>query len=172
MKRLVSLLLPVMLLSLAACVNGPDLQEPGAKYGGIGDSMSTEWFDFTVTDAYSCCQYQGYTPTDGYKLVVVAMSLKNNCGQEVDVWGEDFVLLWGDGDDTLDIPLPAGLSGDQFPDEFVLGANEIKNGVMVFEAPREFGDFSISFMEIFVSETSLDGEEGGTFFVEFAAEDR
>ena len=43
---------------------------------------------------------------------------------------------------------------------------------MVFEAPQEFGDFSISFVEIFVSETNPDGEEGGTFVVEFAAEDR
>ena len=172
MKRLVSLLLPVMLLSLAACVGGPDSHEPGAKYGGIGDAMSTEWFDFTVTDADSCSQYQGYTPSEGYKLVVVNLSLKNDCGQEVDVWGEDFVLLWGDGDDALDIPLPAGLSVDQLPDEFVLGVNETISGVMVFEAPREFGDFSISFMEIFVSETNLDGEEGGTFFVEFTAEDR
>ena len=179
MKRLASFLLVLMMLSLAAC-GGLDLDpknaqdEPGVKYGYIGDTMSTEWFDFVVTDAYSCDQYQGYTPSEGYKLVVVAMTLKNNCGQSVDMWGDDFVLIWGDDDDTfdLDVPLPAGISRDQFPDEYVLGINASRSGVMVFEAPQAFRDFSIGFMEIFESESDPDGEEGDTFFVDFTAEDR
>ena len=113
-------------------------------------------------------------PGQGVKLVVVSLSLKNNCGQSVDMWGEDFVIFWGDDDDAfdLDIPLPAGLSDDQFPDEYVLGINESKNGVLVFEVPREYRDFSIGFMEIFESESNPDGDEGDTFFVDFTAEDR
>ena len=179
MKRLASfLLVPIIMLAFAACGEGGldfnPKNEPGVKYGYIGDTMSTAWFDFTVTDAYSCSEYQGYTPSEGYKLVVVAMSLKNNCGQPVDMWGEAFVLLWDDDDDAfnLDIPLPAGLSGDQFPDEYVLGANQSITGVMVFEAPREYQNFSIVFMELFESSTNPDGEEGDTFFVDFAVEDR
>ena len=179
MKRLASLLCALMLpLSLAAC-GGLDLNpkntqnEPGVRYGYIGDTLSTEWFDFTVDDAYSCGRYQGYTPTEGYKLVIVTMSLKNNCGQSVDMWGDDFVILWGE-DETfdMDIPLPAGISDDQFPDEYVLGINASRNGIMVFEVPQEFRDFSIGFMEVFASETEPDGEEGDTFFVDFTAEDR
>ena len=102
------------------------------------------------------------------------MSMKNNCGEPVNMWGEDFVIFWGGDDDDfdLDIPLPAGLSGDQFPDEYVLGINESKSGVMVFEVPQEFRDFSIGFMEIFESETNPDGDEGDTFFVDFTAEDK
>ena len=179
MKRLSSfLLVPIIMLSLVSCGDGgldfTPKGEPGVKYGRIGDSMSTEWFDFTVTDAYSCSRYQNYTPSEGYKLVVVAMTLKNNCGYSVDMWGEAFVLLWGGGDDTfdLDIPLHAGLSGDQFPDEYVLGVNESRSGVMVFEAPQEFQNFSIVFMELFESSTNPDGEEGDTFFVDFTVEDR
>ena len=174
MKRFAFLLLiPMMMLSLAACRGSGD--EPGSKYGYIGDTMSTEWFDFVVTDAYSCSEYKGYTPSEGYQLVVVSMSLRNNCGQSVDMWGDDFVILWGsDDDDTfdLDIPLPAGISRDQFPDEYVLGINATKSGVLVFEVPEEFRDFSIGFMEIFESETDPDGEEGDTFFVDFTAESR
>ena len=179
MKRLASVLLALMMaLSLAACgVGWLDFRpkdEPGTKYGYIGDTLSTEWFDFTVDDAYSCGQYGGYTPSAGYKLVVVTMSLKNNCGQSVDMWGDDFVLIWGDDDDTfdMDIPLPAGLSDDQFPDEYVLGINASRTGVMVFEAPEEFRDFSIGFMELFESDTNPDGEEGDTYFVDFTAEAR
>ena len=180
MKRLASFLLALMmLLSLAACGEGgldfKPKDEPGVKYGYIGDTMSTEWFDFTVDNAYSCSEYHGYAPSAGYKLVVVTMSLKNNCGQSVDMWGDDFVLIWGsDDDDTfdLDIPLPASLSSDQFPDEYVLGINASRTGVMVFEAPQEFRDFSIGFMEIFESSSNPDGEEGDTFFVDFTVEDR
>ena len=174
MKRLASfLLIQIMMLSLAACGEGGleanPQNEPGVKYGRIGDAMSTEWFDFTVTDACSCFEYRGYTPSEGYTLVVVTLSLKNNCGQPVDVWGEDFVLIWSDADDAfgLDIPLPAGLSSDQFPDKYVLDADETRSGVMVFEAPREFQDFSFGFIEIYD-----DGAEGDTFFVELTAEDR
>ena len=179
MKRLASFLLALAAaLSLAACgAGGPgsdQKDEPGTKYGYIGDTMSTEWFDFTVDDAYSCDQYQGYTPSEGYKLVVVTMTLKNDCGQSVDMWGEDFVLIWGGDDDTmdLDIPLPAGLSDEQFPDEYVLGINATRTGVMVVEVPREFRDFTVGFMEVFESENDPDGEEGDTFFVDFTAEDR
>ena len=177
MKRLVSFLLTLMMaVSLAACGGAPNPAggEPGTKYGRIGDTMSTEWFDFVVNEAYSCGQYQGYAPSAGCKLVVVAMSLKNNCGQPVDMWGDDFVILWGDGDDAfdMDIPLPAGISGDQFPDEYVLDANESRTGVLVFEVPREFREFSIEFTELFASETNPDGEEGNSYFVEFTAEDR
>ena len=167
MKRLASfLLLPVMMVSLAAC-GGRDTTD--IRYGRIGEALSTEWFDFVVNEAYSCGQYHGYTPADGYKLVVVSLSLKNNCGRPVEVWGDGFVLLWGGGDDTLDIPLPAGFSGDQLPDEYVLDVNASKSGVMVFEAPREFQEFSIRFMEIFESETNPDGDMGSTYYVEFTA---
>ena len=176
MKRLASFFLVLMMVSsLAACGEGfGQKDEPGVKYGYIGDTMSTEWFDFVVTDAYSCSEYRRYTPSAGYKLVIVTMSLKNNCGESVNMWGDDFVILWGDDDDTfdMDIPLPAGISGDQFPDEYVLGINASRTGVMVCEVPREFRDFSIGFMELFESETNPDGEEGNTFFVDFTAEDR
>ena len=177
MKRLASFLLALMMtMSLAAC-GGLDLNkknEPGVQYGYIGDTMSTVWFDFTVEDAYSCGQYRGYVPAADYKLVVVTMSIRNNCGQSVDMWGDDCVILWGEDDDSfdVDIPLPAGISDDQFPDEYVLGINASRTGVMLFEVPEEFRDFSVGFMELFESETDPDGEEGDTFFVDFTAEDR
>ena len=172
MKRLASFLLLLMILPIGACGAGKD--DPNIKYGGIGDTMSTKRFDFVVTDAYSCGQYLGYAPSAGYQIVVVTVQIRNDCGQPVDMRGDDFVIHWGGDDDIfdVDIPLPAGLSGDQFPDEYVLDAKESKNGVMVFEVPREFRDFTIRFMEPFESDTDPDSGEGDTFFVDFTAEDR
>ena len=174
MKRLACSLLLLMMMPLAAC--GAGNGDYDVKHGGIGDTMSTKWFDFTVADAYSCGRYQSYVPSAGYELVVVTMTIMNNCGQPVEMRGDDFVICWGDDDDVFDedIPLPAGLSGEQFPDEYVLGVNELKNGVLVFEVPREFREFTIRFMEPFesVSEADPDSDEGDTFFVVFTAEDR
>lgn len=184
MKRLASLLLAVLMAcSLAACgegglnlnpSGGKDSDEPSSKEGYIGDKMKTAWFDFTVDEAYSCSSYGEYTPASGNKLVVVAVTLKNTFGQSVDMWGDDFVILWDDPDEDsgIDIPLPAGISDDQFPDEYTLGINATKQGVMIFEVPQDYRDFAVAFMEIFESDTNPDGEEGDTFFVSFTAEEK
>lgn len=183
MKRFASFLIALMvMLPLAAC-GGSGKDEPAVQYGRIGDTMSTEWFDFVVTDAYSCGQYRGHTPSKGYKLVVATVTLKNTCGQPVEMWRDDFALIWGDDGSVFDrdIPLAAGLSGDQFPDEYILDAGASRTGVMVFEAPQEFGDFSICFVEFFEPDAipageepdaALSIEEGDTFLVEFSVEDR
>ena len=182
MKRLASFALAlVMALSLAACGEGGLNLDPKETsndgYGYIGDTMSTEWFDFTVDDAYSCSEYHGYTPSAGNKLVVVDMTLKNTWGQSVDMWGDDFILIWeiSDEDIDMDIPLQAGLSDEQFPDEYVLGINATKKGVSVFEVPQEYRDFVLGFQEIYEDEENPDNEEGiegNTFFVSFTAEEK
>lgn len=186
MKRLASILLALtMALSLAACGEGGLNLNPGGgkdddsdvKYGYIGDAMSTEWFDFTVNDAYSCAQYEDHAAQAGNQLVVVTMTLKNTFGESVDMWGDDFVILWDDPDENsgIDIPLAAGVSDDQFPDEYTLKINETRAGIMVFEVPEGFRDFAVGFQEIYEdtkNPENLDGIEGNTFFVSFTAEEK
>jgi len=182
MKRLASLLLALtMALSLAACgENGLDLNLGGKsekKDGYIGDTLSTHWFDFTVNDAYSCAQYGDYTADTGNKLVVAAITLKNTCGESVPMWGDDFVILWDaeDEDDGVTPALPAGLSDDQFPDEYNLGINQTKAAVSVYEVPEDVKDFAIGFQEISEdtdNPENLDGIEGETYFVSFTPEEK
>lgn len=185
MKRWLSAFLAVMLLgALTACGEGGlnlnpngnqnDDDDSDTKYGYIGDTMSTEWFDFVVGEAYSCAKYGNYTAGAGNKLVVATITLKNDCGQSVDMWGDDFVILWDDPDEDsgLDIPLPAGISADQFPDEYSLGINASRTGKAVFEVPEEFRDFAIAFQEVYEVEDNPDGEVGKTFFVSFTAEEQ
>lgn len=178
MKKIVSLLLSfVMLLSLFACGEG-GLSLKGSstsdKEGYIGDTLSTYWFDFTVDDAYSCSAYHDYTAAAGNKLVVAAMTLKNDCGASVDMWGDDFVILWNTGDDDVDmaLALPGGLSDEQFPDEYTLGINQSRSCTAVYEVPESCRDFAIAFMEIFESDTDPDGETGETYFVYFTPEEK
>lgn len=138
MRRLASLLLALAVaLSLPACgqsgldlsPGGGDDGEPGLKQGLPGDTLSTQWFDFTVDGAYSCARYGSYTAADGNKLVVATLTLKNTFGNPVDMWGDDFAILWDDPDqDGGAAPaLPEGISGEQFPDEYVLEIDEIRD---------------------------------------------
>ena len=133
MKKFVPLLLAfVMLLGLTACgegglsLNGSNSSD---KEGYIGDTLSTYWFDFSVDDAYSCSSYHDYTASAGKKLVVASITLKNTCGASVDMWGDDFVILWDTGDDDVDMEfaLPGGLSDRQFPDEYTLSEGKVKS---------------------------------------------
>lgn len=185
MKRLASILLTLtMALSLAACGegglnlnSGGGNNEPGLKKGFLGDTLSTEWFDFTVNDAYSCAEYNGYAASAGNKLVVATITLKNTWGRSVDMWGDDFAILWDDPDeDSGAAPaLPEGISDDQFPDEYTLKINETRTGKAVYEVPEDFRDFVIAFQEIYEdteNPENLDGVEGDTFFVSFTAEEQ
>lgn len=196
MKRFASFLLAlVMALSLAACGEGglslnpgdnadeketatvPVTEEPseddsGIESGYMGDKMSTYWFDFTVDSAYTCAEYGNYTASAGNKLLVVTLSLKNTWGKSLDMWGDDFLILWDDGDDAIDVSLPAGISDDQFPDEYVLGINESKTAVSIFEVPEDFRDFAIWFQELYEDETNPDGRVGDDFLVYFTAEEK
>ena len=53
------------------------------------------------------------------------------------------------------------------PEEYDLGVNEEKTGLLVFEVPEDSKDYSISYLEQFSNDT-----EGDVFFVFFTAKDK
>lgn len=190
MKKLFAAFLALMMLgSLAACGeggfslkpnnNGDDKnsgKEDDSDFhdGYIGDKMSTYWFDFTVDEAYSCKEFEGYTADAGKKLVVATISLRNTCGNSVDMWGDDFMIVWDDPDEDsgIDIPLLAGISDEQFPDEYTLGINGRRTNIAIYEVPEEFRDFAIYFQEIMEDENDPEGVMGEAFFVSFTPEEK
>lgn len=177
MKRSASFLLAlIMLFSLAACGEGGLNLNPkdktDTKEGYIGDTLSTAWFDFVVNDAYSCGEYHGYTPAAGKKLVVATITVKSTFKESVDMWGDDFIILWNTGENADAEPaLPAGISDDQFPDEYTLRINATECGVVIYEVPEEYKDFAIWFPEVYEDGTE-EGGEGDNFFVYFTPEER
>lgn len=171
LKRFVSLFLAAfMVLALAGCGSlnlGGGKENENSKEGYLGDTLSTYWFDFTVDDAYLCDEYEGYTPDSGYQMLVVTLSLKNTVNFSVDMFQSDFPVLWADGDSSVgDYPIPA-FTDDQLPDEYTLGINRSKSGLLVYEVPKDVKDFSLAFMELFEDEDNEDGREGETYFVDF-----
>ena len=132
--------------------------DDGYAEGRMGDVMRTYFFDYTVNSAYTCNDYQGYTPSEGNKLLVAEITVKNI------QWGED------DNDDAYAAPITYygnTVSDEQLPEEYDLGVNEEKTGLLVYEVPEDSKDYSISYLEQFSNDT-----EGDVFFVFFTAKDK
>lgn len=151
-------------------VGYPD--ENGNAEGFIGDTMHTYFFDYTVNSAYLCDEYEGYTPEDGYEILVADVTVKNTVTQSIEMYDTDFQIQWNDdADDAYDFPITLYLDegevlNDQmFPGVYTLSVNQSVNGLLVFEVPAGNKDFSISYLEMFDDDTT-----GDVFFVYFSAE--
>ena len=82
----------------------------------------------------------------------------------------DFQLQWGDdSDDAFAFPVETNESiiDDQLPAEYDLKIKEEISGVLVYEAPAGYDDFSISTLEYYEDDT-----EGNLFFVYFTADEK
>ena len=146
--------------------------DDGYAEGRIGDVMRTYFFDYTVNSAYTCKEFEGYTPAEGNKLLVAEITVKNTDRSTVTMYDTDFQIQWGDDDDddAFDAPITYyndAVSDDQLPEEYNLGVNEERTGLLVFEVPEDSKDYSISYLDQFSNDT-----EGDVFFVYFTAKDK
>ena len=144
----------------------------GFAEGRLGDTMKTYFFDYTVNSAYTCSEFEGYTPADGNKILVAEVTVKNTTRSTVTMYDIDFQVQWGDddNDDAFDIPITYygyNVSDDQLPEEYDLGVDEERTGLLVYDVPEDTKDYSISYLEQF-----SDDSEGDTFFVYFSAADK
>ena len=144
--------------------------DDGYAEGRIGDVMRTYFFDYTVNSAYTCKEFEGYTPAEGNKLLVAELTVKNTDRSTVTMYDTDFQIQWGDDDDAFDAPITYysdAVSDDQLPEEYDLSVNEERTGLLVFEVPEDSKDYSISYLEQFSNDT-----KGDVFFVYFTAKDK
>ena len=131
-------------LAGAASNKGSDVvtaDDDGYAEGRIGDVMRTYFFDYTVNSAYTCKEFEGYTPAEGNKLLVAELTVKNTDRSTVTMYDTDFQIQWGDDDDddAFDAPITYysdAVSDDQLPEEYDLSVNEERTGLLVFEVPR------------------------------------
>ncbi len=184
MKKLVcALLMSVLVLSMTGCSTatngGSDTDiyaEDGYAEGRFGDVMHTYFFDYTVNSAYTCQDFNGYTPAEGNTLLVADVTVKNTFSESIEMYDTDFQVQWGDdnNDDAYDFPITYytdAVSDEQLPGIYSLDVNESKTGLLVFEVPAGNTDFSISYLELFVDEDNYESE-GDTFFVFFTATEK
>ena len=149
--------------------------EDGYGEGRLGDTMQTYFFDYTVNSAYTCTEFAGTTPAEGSMFLVADVTVRNTDNRSIEMYDTDFQAQWGsDGEEDFRVPitydtenqmdLPT-LTDEQLPSTYTLAVDEERTGLLVYEVPAGFQDFSISYQEIF-----SDDSYGDTFFVFFTAE--
>ena len=174
MKKFIALLLTTLtMLTLTSCgsrAGYPD--KDGFAEGGMGTTMHTYFFDYTVNSAYLCDEYEGYGASDVYEFLVVDVTVKNTSPQSIEMYDTDFQIQWGDdSDDAFDFSLTfysengEPLSDDMLPGTYTLASKESRTGLLVFEVPEGNSEFSLSYMELFGDDST-----GDTFFVYFDAD--
>ena len=155
----------------------------GGDSGGLGDVMHTYFFDFTVSEAYTCAKLGDYAPARGKQLLVVRLALQNTMVQPLTMYDVDFQVRWGGADDKEAYAWPITskkdllwshqalaeewLTEDQLPDEYELDIQETRSGVLVFEVPVQEKSFSLCYQEIF-----SDDSVGDRYAISFTAETR
>ena len=162
--------------------------EDGYAEGFLGDTMHTYFFDFTVNSAYTCQEFDGLTAADGYKFLVAEITIQNTTKVTQPMYFYDFQIQWDaqdgeDEDDAYDFPLYeevtdedgdtsyTTVSDQQLPVTWDLGIREERTGLLLFSVPAGSRDYSISFLEIFSSDSGEE-REGDVFFVYFNAKEQ
>lgn len=155
---------------LTACGGTQNSGGSQGSPGGVGDTMSTAWFDYTVTGADLTERYQDIQAETGERLLVLELEIDSTCYQEVPMTRYDFQLYWegmGDGDDRC-YPLEAE-SEDQLPDRYDLGWGEKRTGSLAYRVPQEQREFTLVFQELIDNGTE-EGLPGGMYATELSLE--
>ncbi len=156
-----ALLLAAALALLAACGPGDQAQEGDVYY--VGDTISTAFFSYTVNSAEGVDSYEGYTPAEGNRLVVVDLTIRNTESYTMPMFDTDFQIQWGDGENDWSFPVEKFCDA-QFAAEYEIGEGKSKQGLLIYQVPEDARDFTFGFLE-----TYEDGSEGDVFFTRFNA---
>lgn len=162
-KRLAWVLASALLLT--GCGSG---QNDADQHFSLGDTVSTAWFDYTVTGIESTEEYGGYISAEGEQLVVVELSLKSTYPQPVTMFDSDFQLSWADmsQDDTRCMPVEYYCQ-QQLPSEYELAPRENRSGVLVYQVPDDQQTFYFTFQEIYDDGTE-EGRLGDQYVMDLA----
>ena len=114
--------------------------------GDIGRTFDTMFFDYTVLSVENPAEYDGYTPEDGNQLIVVRVRVKNDFGSTLPMYDTDFPLFWGNGDSDFSWAVDA-FNKNMMPLEWELANGEEAVYDMLFEAPADKTEFSLSYLE-------------------------
>jgi hypothetical protein len=179
---MVSIVAFAALLALAGCsmleslmpggaqptTRGASMTDDGREVGGykdgrLGDTLTNAFFSYTVDDAWLSDDFEGESPSQGNTFLVAEITVKNEFGEELTMWAEDFQIQWGDTDEEYGYPIEK-LAESQMEDEYTLKRAETITALCVYEVPAvtEEQEYSISYLEYYE-----DGLEGNVYFCYF-----
>lgn len=136
----------------------------GYAEGKIGDTLESKFFEYTVQSAQYVEEYAGYKPSDGNVLIDTVIMVKNIFGKEITMFSKDFQIQWNNGEKDFGYPIEA-IDATMIPQEFKLKKKAAKQYHCVYEVPKGYTKYSISYLEYFDHD-----KKGDFFFVYFELE--
>lgn len=131
------------------------------REGGIGDTLSNVFFDFTVNSAEFVDELDGYTAEDGKKLLLLNVTIENvSYGDGLPMFDSDFQVYWDTSDDFAWSVDP--FNETLMPLEFTLDAKEKATYDILFEVPADQDTFEFAYLEVYE-----DNDEGELYTVKF-----
>lgn len=154
--------------------------EDGFAMGYAGDTLRTAFFDMTINDPYTCDEFDGLTPSEGYKFLVAELTLYNYTNYSQPMFDTDFEVVWDlDDDDAWAWPESDEVMGEdgeieyfvkseeQLPVSFDLGIHKTVTGILLYQVPVDSKDYFIDFYEVY-DDGSEEGQYGDAFYVRFS----
>lgn len=133
--------------------------DPAEYSAGLGEELANVFFSYQVNDVKTASQFNGALPEDGYQYLIINVTVKNVSGQTIPMSMFDFELDWGyDGYAYSEDPVTEA----QLPTEWEMEADDVTQGDLVFQAPADQTDFSLSYLEVYE-----DGTEGDYYYIDF-----
>lgn len=148
---------------------------------GMDETLTTSFFEWTITDAKVLHTLQNYVIEHGMKVLAVEVMIHNVMDEPVPMMDTDFQIQWEDDAESayswpistcpkeeLFVNQPhaeAALSERQLACRYMLPADKTVIGLLYYEVPADSSHYSISFKEYFQN-----GEYGDTFAVLFSVE--
>ncbi|MDE6280906.1 MAG: hypothetical protein K2M15_03795 [Oscillospiraceae bacterium] len=154
--------------------------EDGLAMGYAGDTLRTAFFDMTINDPYTCDEFDGLIPDEGYKFLVAELTLYNYTDDSQPMFDTDFEVIWDlDDDDAWAWPeydTVTDANGEpeyfvrsdkQLPTEYTLGIHKTITGILLYQVPVDSTDYYIDFYELYDDGTD-EGRYGDSFYVRFS----
>ncbi|MCL2044177.1 MAG: DUF4352 domain-containing protein [Treponema sp.] len=146
-------LLFTLVFSMAAISGCDKAKEISA---GIGETISTRWFEYTVHSVDKVNSYAGYESTEDYQLYSVLVTLNNTFDTIIPMGTFDFYM-----DDPIFYeyvwPLDP-LDDTMMPENFDLRPGQSVQYHMIFEIP-----VGVSKLELIYTEIDSSDKEGNTY---------
>lgn len=126
----------------------------------VGQTVSTQLFDFTVTDPQVLDAYEGIDIPEGQKLADFVLTVSNTSDQTYTMFAEDFQIQWGEGESDFGVCLDA-VDSKMMPYSYELAPGTSHQGHMMVLVPADCGQLTVAYQENNVSSQRI-----AAYFVE------
>jgi hypothetical protein len=135
----------------------------GVAEGGLGTTLTNQFFSYRVNSAEPAAEYGGKTPAEGNVFLVASITVTSTRPTAVPIFADDFQVQWGgEGEDNYGYPILDFSKG--LEEEWELYPGDSITGLAVYEVPAFDSphEYSISYQELYEDDVA-----GNTFYVQF-----